>query len=514
MTTPRPHEPSAPRPRWDLEALRDANPIEQVVAASGVELHPRGRGYVGCCPFHEDDTPSLSVAGIPGRFHCFGCGAHGDVIDYVSRITGADFVEAVRALQRGDPLGGHPHAQPPCPVRLHVVPSRHATTSVERGWQINQLAWEHFTAPAAAAHAQAWLRHHRGVDVEQLRHENGDLPLAGYASPSRHSLITHLRALGVTDTELLDLDLAYQRSHGAPVDSYRGRIVLPVRDTDGHIQGFLGRDTTGHPAAPKYRNPTRTPTFDKASVLYRPTQHRLDQVATIVIVEGALDALAIAAAAAQAGQSHRFAPVTTSGVTVSAAQADAVLAIHGQLPVIALDPDQAGRDGARRWLHLLALTRRRLAMVTDLPTGSDPADWLSKQGVPGLAAFDRTHLTSRHPGRVHPHLPGHELVQATLDGDVSNPVPAVLGALIPLASQLRGHARDELLAEVEREMTAQGWNPRGDFSHELDRVLDSGGLQASRRGRGPTPLELPAGPGPDVTPPSRPPSRTATPSLT
>ncbi len=510
MTTPGPREPAPPRPRWDLEALRDANPIEQVVAASGVELRPRGRGYVGCCPFHEDDTPSLSVAGIPGRFHCFGCGAHGDVIDYVSRITGADFVEAVRALQRGDPLGGHPHAQPPRPMRLHVVPSRHPTTSLERGWQINQLAWEHFTAPAAAAHAQAWLRHHRGIDVEQLRHENGDLPLAGYASPSRHSLITHLRARGVTDTELLDLDLAYQPSHGAPVDSYRGRIVLPVRDTDGHLQGFLGRDTTGHPAAPKYRNPTHTSTFNKAGVLYRPTQHRLDEVATIVIVEGALDALAIAAAAARAGQCDRFAPVTTSGVTVSEAQSDAVLAMHHQPPVIALDPDQAGREGTRRWLHLLALTRRRLAMITDLPAGSDPADWMSKQGVPGLAAFDRTHLAPRHPGRVHPHLPGHELVQAMLDGAVSNPAPVVLEALLPLASQLRGHARDELLGEVEREMTAQGWNPRGDFSHALDRALESAGLHTSPRGGGPTPLEQPAARRPDLTPPSQ----TRAPSLT
>ena len=76
------------RERFDVAALRRTHPIETVVAASGVELTQRGQGFMGYCPFHEDSTASLSVGGIPERFHCFGCGAGGDVIEHVARFTG------------------------------------------------------------------------------------------------------------------------------------------------------------------------------------------------------------------------------------------------------------------------------------------------------------------------------------------------------------------------------------------------------------------------------------------
>src|SRR5664280_476200 len=87
------------RERFDVEALRRSHPIEAVVAASGVELTRRGHGFMGCCPFHDDSTASLSVGGVRERFHCFGCGAGGDVIEYVSRFTGLSFVAAARALE-------------------------------------------------------------------------------------------------------------------------------------------------------------------------------------------------------------------------------------------------------------------------------------------------------------------------------------------------------------------------------------------------------------------------------
>ncbi len=88
----------------DVAAVRANFPIEQVVRCAGVELRPSGRGLTGCCPFHDDSTPSLSVAAIPDRFTCFGCGAHGDVIDFVQRLHGLSFVEAVRSLTTGSTL--------------------------------------------------------------------------------------------------------------------------------------------------------------------------------------------------------------------------------------------------------------------------------------------------------------------------------------------------------------------------------------------------------------------------
>jgi len=108
--------------RFDVAAVRHGHPIEAVVAASGVKLAQRGHGWMGCCPFHDDSTASLSVGGIPERFHCFGCGASGDVIEYVARFTGGSFVDAVQALESGNRIprraAGH---QPtgPTPASSH-----------------------------------------------------------------------------------------------------------------------------------------------------------------------------------------------------------------------------------------------------------------------------------------------------------------------------------------------------------------------------------------------------------
>lgn len=103
--------------RFDVAAVRHDHPLEVVVAASGVELTPRGQGFMGCCPFHDDSTASLSVGGVPERFHCFGCGAGGDVIEYAHRFTGLSFVDAVHALESGTAFRGvTPLAHPTDPT--------------------------------------------------------------------------------------------------------------------------------------------------------------------------------------------------------------------------------------------------------------------------------------------------------------------------------------------------------------------------------------------------------------
>src|SRR5207244_13503036 len=110
-------------------------------------------------------------------------------------------------------------------------------------------------------------------------------------------------------------------------DTYRRRVVVPTRDPDGRIEGFIGRDVTGDPRAAKYRNPTTTATFNKSRFLYRPSHHELAPTATVVVVEGIMDALAITAVAAETGSLPYFAACTTSGVAVSTVQAEIVLAL-------------------------------------------------------------------------------------------------------------------------------------------------------------------------------------------
>jgi len=468
------------REHFDVAALRHSHPIETVVASSGVELARRGQGFMGCCPFHEDSTASLSVGGVPDRFHCFGCGVGGDVIEYVARFTGLSFVDAVRVLESGTTFRGVQPAtvdQVPRPARTAAH-----TTTPERAHTINHLAWEFFTTPANISVAEAYLRELRGIDVGALCAAGGGEPIVGYASTDWRALTQHLLRRGVTDNELLELDLAQRSRGGDLVDTYRGRLIVPVLRAGGRIDGFIGRDTIGDPRAPKYRNPTRTPTFDKSTALYRPTHHGLDRDANVVIVEGALDALAIAATAALGGEPSMFAPATTSGVTVSAVQAQTVLALHPKPPVIALDGDRAGREGTDRWLRALCIERGRPALVSRLPDGVDPAEWLQHQGVSGLPAFDRRGCLDVPTEAPRPQLPGRDLVRICFE-EPGEPVRRIVNVLTQLDMRLRGGAARELIDQAEFEMTVRGWNPRGEFARSARDAIGHARRQAAAEQR-------------------------------
>src|ERR1035437_7982346 len=166
------------RTRFDVTAGRHVHRIEAVVAASGVELTQRGRGFMGCCPFHDDSTASLSVGGIPERFHCFGCGASGDVIEYVARFTGLAFIDAVQALETGTAF----HGAAPSTTRQVQRPAGPAqlTTTPQCAHAINFLAWEFFTTPAGVTVAKAYLLESRGIDVGALSESQGGEPIVGY----------------------------------------------------------------------------------------------------------------------------------------------------------------------------------------------------------------------------------------------------------------------------------------------------------------------------------------------
>jgi DNA primase len=465
--------------RFDVPAIRRGHPIEAVVAASGVELTQRGQAYMGCCPFHDDSTASLSVGGVAERFHCFGCGASGDVIEYVVRFTGLAFIDAVQALETGTAF----HGAPPSTTRQVQRPPRATefTTTPQRAHAINFLAWEFCTALANVRVAEAYLRESRGIDVGALRESQGGEPIVGYATTDWHALTRHLLRQGVTGNELLELDLAQLSRNGELIDTYRGRLIVPVQRDRGRIDGFIGRDITGDPRAPKYRNPTRTPTFNKSGALYRPTLHGLDRDANVVVVEGAIDALAIAATAARGGELLMFAPATTSGVTVSGVQARAVLALHPKSPVIALDGDRAGREGTDRWLAALCIERGRPALVTRLSEGVDPAEWLQHHGISGLDAFDRRRWvgadTDVRTDAPRPQLPGRDLVRICLD-QPDDAARRVLDVLTPLTIRLREAAARELIDQAELEMTVRGANPRGEFTQALHDAIDHAQRQA------------------------------------
>jgi len=372
-------------PRVDVDALRSAHPIETVVAASGVALRPSRKAFMASCPFHvEDRNPSMSVGGVEGRYHCFACGAGGDVIDYVARFNGIGFREAAERLSAGAPFTGAVPALVPVarPASDGPVLER---TSATRIFEINELAWRYFTERPNLVEAEQYMLAERRINIRAIRSVTDGTPLVGYAPTTWRRLCDSLLDEGVKPDELVDADLASRREYRL-VDAFRGRVVVPVRDGYGRIEGFIGRDVTADPRAAKYRNPTLTATFDKSRSLYRPTRNHLASGGHAIVVEGVMDALAITAAAARCGRWQALAPCTTSGLSVSRIQAAKVIAISQNPIVVALDGDEAGAAGTSRWADALSRLGARAEAIR-LPSGLDPADWLVLHGPAGLEAL-------------------------------------------------------------------------------------------------------------------------------
>jgi DNA primase len=384
-------------PRVDVAAIRAAHAIESVVAASGVALRPSGRGFMACCPFHVDDrNPSMSVGGVEGRYHCFACGAGGDVIDYVARFNGIGFHDAAERLTSGAPFT-HRVASP-VPIRRapHDGPVLDRTPA-KRLYEVNELAWKYFTEHPNMVAAEQYMLAERRIDVRAIRSVTEGGPVVGFAPSSWRRLADTLLRQGATPDELVDADLVSRRDYRM-VDAVRGRVIVPVRDPFGRIEGFIGRDITGDKRAAKYRNPTLTATFDKSRFVYRPTRHTLDPDGRVVVVEGVMDALAITAAAAQTDVLPCVAPCTTSGLAASRVQAAKVMSMSGNPVAIALDADEAGRGGTARWIETLSSLGRDTHTIR-LPDGLDPADWFARHGRLGLDRFLEMSPFDASPGR-------------------------------------------------------------------------------------------------------------------
>ncbi len=333
-----------------------------------------------------------------GIFSCFGCGARGDVVEWVCRTEGVDWREAIRILDARQPLtnawagmaasgGGRSQAIPaakPGPVGATEAPDL-SRTPPERVYAALAAAWGYYSCPPLHQCGLEYLKT-RGIDATVLETHTGRTEV-GHTPAKGGALVTALRSKGFTNDELVDSGLAHRRLGCGPLgDFYRQRVLIPVRDGQGRIAGFIGRNVGDQQRFAKYKNPPRTHAYDKSINLYQPLPAPQDPRGQVVVVEGTLDAMAIAVAAIRCGQSDRFCPLTQSGRELSAVQLEHVLELHPGRPVLGFDGDRAGQDSAYR--HSLAASRiGRPVAVTVLPDDHDPASWLAEHGDEGLSAW-------------------------------------------------------------------------------------------------------------------------------
>jgi len=408
-----------------IEEAKTRHRLAEVARRTGLPVSDRQAGSMTVrCPMpshgHPDRTPSMRLHLDTDLWFCFGCSPRkadgnpvgADVVEWVSQSEGVGWREAVAVLDSGRPLTnawagaglgagarGHLGSTPGEGNRVAGAGERPdlGRTPAERVRQALRAAWGYYSCDALHERGDDYLTG-RGIQVRWLEEHTGRREV-GHTPAQRDGLVSRLGDLGFSPDELVDAGLAHRSIDGGRLDDYyRQRVLVPVRDGAGQMAGFIGRNV-GDQRWPKYKNPPRTHVYDKSVNLYQPLPPPAAG-GQVVVVEGTLDAMAIAVAAIQAGSAQLFCPVTQSGRELSTEQLGHVLGLHGAAPVIAFDGDGPGVDSNVR-VAAAAAERGREALVVILPDGHDPASWLAAAGPSGIAAWSRAR-TALPAGAVRP----------------------------------------------------------------------------------------------------------------
>jgi DNA primase len=275
-----------------LDELRSRTSLSALIGKT-TKLARAGREMRGCCPFHNEKTPSFYVNDDKGFYHCFGCSAHGDAIRWMTDQRGLPFIDAVKELAQA--AGLEMPAQ-----------DRQSAQKAEKQKGLHEAMAD------AAAFFSEQLNGIAGAEARALLEKRGIKPETartfgfGFAPDSRGQLKAKLKNYG--DPLLVEAGLLIQVEGKDPYDRFRGRLIIPIRDARGRVIAFGGR-IIGQ-GEPKYLNSPDTPLFDKGRTLYN-----LDRAAPaarkkarVVVVEGYLDVVALA----QAGIPEAVAPLGTA----------------------------------------------------------------------------------------------------------------------------------------------------------------------------------------------------------
>jgi len=347
-----------------LDELRQRLSLVAVIARR-VKLTRRGRESTGLCPFHNEKTPSFTVSDEKGFFHCFGCGAHGDVIGFVMRSEGLSFPETVERLAReaGLPL---PVSSPEERQRAERQATLVTAMETAAAWYEQQLK------TPAGREALDYLRR-RGLAEGTIARFR-----LGYAPEGRTALREALARAGVSTDLALEAGLVGKGEDGALFDRMRGRVIFPIADRRGRVIAFGGR-ILGE-GQPKYLNSPETALFHKGRTLYGLSQalRPAKDAGEVIVAEGYMDVIALA----QAGFPQAVAPLGTALTEEQIAELWRLV----PEPTLCFDGDAAGeRAAARAADRALPLLKPGQSLrFALLPAGEDPDNLILAEGAAAM----------------------------------------------------------------------------------------------------------------------------------
>jgi len=350
-------------PQTFIDDLRLQANILQVVQEY-VPLKRAGTSYKGLCPFHSEKTPSFQVHPEKGFFHCFGCGAGGDVFKFLELHEKVGFQDAVRMLAQkvGVAL--------PEPREGNGEDARRDSVLREALLKVHEIAAAYFreqlaTPAGARARAQLTQRDVTPQTIEQLG--------LGFAPSSREGLKARLLTQGFAQGLLLQSGLIVQRESGEVVDRFRNRLMVPICRDTGSVIAFGGRQMDADQGGPKYLNSPETPIYSKGRTLYglNLTKSQMRSAGFAVLVEGYFDF-------AQVFQSQAAAAVASCGTALTPQQAHLLRRFTSKV-VLSFDPDAAGLGAAVRSCEMLVAEGFDVNVVV-LDKGEDPDTFIRRKG--------------------------------------------------------------------------------------------------------------------------------------
>ena len=344
-------------PQELLESIRQASDILEVVSQY-IPLKKSGCNFKALCPFHSEKTPSFMVSPEKQIFHCFGCGAGGDVFSFLMRQEGLNFPEAVRLLAERANIA-LPSSDPRQSARKEALLKIHELAAGYFHWCLLKSK--------TGEKARAYLKE-RGIRPDTIASFK-----LGYAQPSWDDFFRHAAGKGYDHTILVEAGLALPRTRKEGYyDRFRDRIIVPVCDARGRVIAFGGRVLDD--SQPKYINSPDTPLFHKGEVLFglHLAKDAISKEEGAIIGEGYFDVIG----AHQEGVKNM---VCSQGTALTPIQAQ-ILKRHTDQVIVAYDADQAGNEAALRGLDIF-LEKNFEVRIILLPPGEDPDSYIRKKGI-------------------------------------------------------------------------------------------------------------------------------------
>lgn len=351
-----------------VERVRSSSDILAVIS-SYVHLKKKGNRYWGCCPFHNEKTPSFSVVPHQGFFYCFGCHAGGNVFKFLSLIENVSYYEAIKLQAQRLNI----------PIPTYRKNAREMAEEQERNdlLKIHELAGSFFhncltkTGLGAPGRDYFSTRQINSNIIEQFK--------LGYAPNLWDKLYTSFRKRGISSELLARSGLVTIKDTGKAYDRFRNRVIIPIADEHGHIVGFGGR-IINNSDSPKYLNSPETVIFNKRYLLFglNLAQKAIKEKDFAIVVEGYMDAISL----------HSYGitnAVASLGTAFTLQQCRKIMRFTPNI-YFCYDSDSAGQAATMRALAIASSNGANVRVIS-IPDGKDPDEFVKKHGAEAFYAL-------------------------------------------------------------------------------------------------------------------------------